>query len=76
MIVCAGVALRFGINFWWMDRKAVPTIAVARREDASAIEIEEVRIVLRLVGGTSPVEAIEARDPQRAIVNANSPATS
>ena len=46
-----------------LDRKAAPTIAVARREDASAIEIEEVRIELRRVGADSPVVAIVARVP-------------
>ena len=60
----------------WLDRKAAPTIAVARRVDASAIEMEDVRIERRLVGVDSPVEATVARVPQRASSHIHGPATS
>ena len=59
-----------------LDRKARPTIEVARREDVSTIEIEAVRIELRLVGADSPVDAIVARVPQRASSHNHVPATS
>ena len=58
------------------DRKAVPTIVVVRRDDVSAMEIEVVRIELRLVGADSPVVAIDARGPQRASSHIHVPATS
>ena len=60
----------------WLDRKAVPTIVAVRRGDVSAIEIEVVRIELRLVGGTIPVVASAARGPQRASSHIHEPATS
>ncbi len=59
-----------------LDRKAVPTIVAVRRGDVSAIEIEVVRIELRLVGGTIPVVASAARGPQRASSHIHEPATS
>ena len=59
-----------------MDRKAIPTIDVVRREDDNAIEIEVVCIELRLVGADSPVDAILARGPQGATLKIRIPATS
>ena len=61
---------------YYSARKAVPTIAVDRRVDVSAIEIEVVRIELRLVGADSPVDAILARGPQGATLKIRIPATS
>ena len=59
-----------------VDRKATPTSVVVRRDDVSVIEIEEVRIELRLVGADSPVVSIAARAPQRASSHSHGPATS
>lgn len=71
----SGYSSLFGIGMG-LDRKARPTIEVARREDVSTIEIEAVRIELRLVGADSPVDAIVARVPQRASSHNHVPATS
>ena len=59
-----------------MDRKAIPTIDVVRREDASAIDNEVVRRELRRVGADSPVVASAVRAPQRASSHSHDPATS
>ena len=72
-----GMALRSILQMnYYSARKAVPTIAVDRRVDVSAIEIEVVRIELRLVGADSPVDAILARGPQGATLKIRIPATS
>ena len=67
---------RSGAFLSGVDRKAVPTSAVGRREDVSAIETEVVRRERRRVGRASPVVAIDARASQRTKIHIYVPATS
>ncbi len=47
-----------------MHRETEQPIAIERREDASTIEMEEVRVRSIRISSRRPVEAMEARVPQ------------